>query len=604
MRIFEDKNGHLEELEGLEFKDEYELHKVVENNLEQFFPGLKKVAHEFPLEKGKRLDTLAYDPDESTFVIIEYKKKERMEMIEQVDSYKNAVQRQRAKCRIALVDNLKLHVDEDDIKWTKTRMIYVKPDFSKDEIEFALHHADPVDLCAVSKYRGGWLMHHIGNEDKPRSRKPKGVGHRLLSQTGVRRQPESGHETKHYSEQDWLDGKYGGPVIPRPTRNLYFALKKEILDTFPTITHMQQQKSAGFYLNQSKTRICSIICTKHKLDLIYATKSVDSLPLNHFVKDASRVGKYASGCHRSHLRRQSDVSRALEYVGAMHRQLPSNKEPKHHQPQQYSESDWLDGKYGGTSVSKSTRNLYFALKQGMIDMFPRIKYTQQKLYAKFYLEGGKTICTVGCTKDKLDLVYATNDMGLLPLNDFVEDVSEVGHHGSGKHRSRLLHKPDIPRALEYVGMLYNRLSSKKPDRRPPRNKPADKPEQYSEDDWLAGKHNTPAVTQQTRDLYFELKSAILDRFGRVEHKQKSKHAGFYIKGSANQVCSVICRKSLIYLMYGTKKKDLLPADDFITDMSNTGHWGAGDYRSTITAASDIQRALDYVDLVYRDLTAT
>ena len=465
MRIFEDKNGHLKEMDYPGFKKEKELHHIVDDNLDLLFPGLSFVERECEVG-SKKLDTLAFDHNNREFVIIEYKREKGMEMANQVAVYKEMVKKNPDTCVLALRDNLGSPLKKKDIKWKNTRMIFVKPDFSKQEIEI-LNTESLVDLCAVRKYPGGLIVHHLGTEYKSRSRqrKPKNTEPRLPPTGRRRRSPEG--QTNQYLEADWLDGKYLGPKIPESTRSLYFDLKQAILSTFPGI-----------------------------------------------------------------------------------------------------------------------------------------EYVQQKLYAKFYLEGGKTICTVACTKDKLDLVYATNDMGLLPLNDFVEDVSDVGHHGPGKHRSRLRHKRDISRALVYVGIRYSRLSGKKPDPAPPTNKPAGKPGQYSEDDWLDGKQGTPAVPQQTRDLYFELKGAILDRFGRVEHKQKSKHAGFYIKGSANQVCSVICRKSLIYLMYGTKKKGLLPADDFITDVSNTGHWGAGDYRSTITAASDIQRALDYVALVYRDRTAT
>lgn len=116
---------------------------------------------------------------------------------------------------------------------------------------------------------------------------------------------------------------------------------------------------------------------------------------------------------------------------------------------QYSESDWLDGEYGGKPLPE-TRALYFELKNAILNKFPKINHVQTQRYVGFHLESGK-ICEIKCSRRHLTLRYNTDRVDSLPINDFIETIRDAGH---GLHRSQLRQKPDIGRALEYVGILY------------------------------------------------------------------------------------------------------------------------------------------------------
>ena len=72
------------ELNPHPFENEKELQRLCEVNLEALF-GLELIKREFSLKtgfaiKGKRLDTLAYDADTNSFVIIEYKREVKDEV--------------------------------------------------------------------------------------------------------------------------------------------------------------------------------------------------------------------------------------------------------------------------------------------------------------------------------------------------------------------------------------------------------------------------------------------------------------------------------------------------------------------------------------------
>lgn len=72
MALYEIKNGKLSQIKRDPFRLEKDIQQLTENNLTTIF-GLQLVASEFII-KQFRFDTIAFDIDTRSFVIIEYKK--------------------------------------------------------------------------------------------------------------------------------------------------------------------------------------------------------------------------------------------------------------------------------------------------------------------------------------------------------------------------------------------------------------------------------------------------------------------------------------------------------------------------------------------------
>ena len=71
MPIYNIEDEKLTPIRKVKFKNERELQRLTENNLEELF-GLKFVATEFQVD-NLRIDTLAFNEETNSFVIIEYK---------------------------------------------------------------------------------------------------------------------------------------------------------------------------------------------------------------------------------------------------------------------------------------------------------------------------------------------------------------------------------------------------------------------------------------------------------------------------------------------------------------------------------------------------
>jgi len=85
MQLFKNENGELLPIERDAFKLEKDIQSLVEANMDTIF-GLEFVSSEFSITEF-RLDSLAYDEQNNSFVIIEYKKGSSYSVVDQGYSY-------------------------------------------------------------------------------------------------------------------------------------------------------------------------------------------------------------------------------------------------------------------------------------------------------------------------------------------------------------------------------------------------------------------------------------------------------------------------------------------------------------------------------------
>lgn len=437
LRLFETDGESLSEVKKIEFKNEPELRRPFDENFAVFFPGLELVRSECVLD-DVRLDTLAFDKKAKAFVIIEYKRDAtKRDIFAQGLSYYKQLQRHQADCVEFLSEKRGRTVMRKEIAWKKTRLIFVSAHFNKHQIR-ANWDDPPIDLRQVRRYPR-YLV--VSNPDVSDDK---------------RKDPEPDPLTTDYSEAAWLDGEYGGQKPTPQLRDLYFAFKKVLLGQFQ-LEHVQQKRYANFKLEGNL--VCRLQFNKYKLQIIYSTTNSDLLPLNDFIKSPSpSIIKHNIGHHCSYLSTESDITRVIEYVGRVRKDTSSSDPPDKPPPEHrdYSETAWLDGKYGGPKPALQVRDLYFALKKSLLNQF-QLEHVQRKRWASFRLHGDE-VCSVVLQKHKLRIVYSTFKRDLLPLNDFIHDVSGVGKFGRGHYRSDIVTASDISRAMEYVGLVYRDVS--------------------------------------------------------------------------------------------------------------------------------------------------
>ena len=130
MSLYNINNSKLEPLRKVEFNKEKDLQKLTEDNLEELF-GLKFVATEFQLD-NLRIDTLAYNEETKSFVIIEYKNKFDKCVIDQAKCYyKNLLDKKDSY--VEKYYEIFGKDEEVEFDFSKTRAIIIGPEFSEEQ---------------------------------------------------------------------------------------------------------------------------------------------------------------------------------------------------------------------------------------------------------------------------------------------------------------------------------------------------------------------------------------------------------------------------------------------------------------------------------------
>ena len=128
MPLFEIDNENITSVEYTNFKTERQLQRLVEKNLDTIF-SCRFVASEFSTgtQHGGRIDTLALSEDNNP-VIIEYKKVESSELINQSLFYLSWIHDHRGDFEIAVQRQLGHDIEID---WSDVRVICIAPGYRK-----------------------------------------------------------------------------------------------------------------------------------------------------------------------------------------------------------------------------------------------------------------------------------------------------------------------------------------------------------------------------------------------------------------------------------------------------------------------------------------
>lgn len=121
------------------------------------------------------------------------------------------------------------------------------------------------------------------------------------------------------------------------------------------------------------------------------------------------------------------------------------------------EQDYLDR----TNVAP----LWFDLKKKILSQFPAATFEMRQHYANFKIFNPSShkyhmICTIQALKRQIYVVYNTciSDK-IIEVSDFVNDVSTIGHLGTGDLRSKIYSDDDIVKAVKLIGRVVQNVEA-------------------------------------------------------------------------------------------------------------------------------------------------
>jgi len=165
MDLYKLNNSKLEQLESEPFKLERDIQTLIEDNCREIF-NLKFVKTEFTIQKY-RIDSLCFDEESNSFVIIEYKKTHSYSVIDQGFSYLSTMLNNKADFVLEFNESTGDKLKRDEVDWSQSRVIFVSPSFNsyqKDSVNF---RDMPFELWEIKQYQNGLIgLNQISSNSK------------------------------------------------------------------------------------------------------------------------------------------------------------------------------------------------------------------------------------------------------------------------------------------------------------------------------------------------------------------------------------------------------------------------------------------------------
>lgn len=265
------------------------IQRLTENNLKQIF-GFEFLSTEFSVDtfgggtkRNYRFDTVAYDGENNSFIIIEYKNVKNSSLMDQGFAYLSVL-KQRKEIFVLLFNHvMKQNKGVEDFDWTQTRVVFVSPSFTDFQIDSTSFKGLPFILYKFKAYKDGTIeLDQVKNQINEK-----------LDATSIESDfAEVQKEVVVYTEDALLDGVSTNIV------DLYNDLKDRValkwdLDIVPKKLYVAFK---------SIKNIFDVQFTKNAMDVYINVKKGKLKDEHSITEDISGIGHQANGDYRVRLK--------------------------------------------------------------------------------------------------------------------------------------------------------------------------------------------------------------------------------------------------------------------------------------------------------------
>lgn len=291
LQVFRVHDGCLETAPDKHWVLEQEIQILCQRNLEILF-GLQFVDSEVAL-KGFRVDTLAFDPDNNCFVILEYKRGANISVIDQGFAYLNLVLNNQAAFVLRYNKKLNASLGEEDIDWKKTRVYFVAPSFTRYQREAVNFRDLPFDLWELSLFSDDIvILNHVGEEGGPDIVTGLALGEPTKGVVGAP------------TTQQHLEGR------PQEIRELYQELRVGLQSFHPDV--QERAIIVAILFEYQRAKFAEVVVQKKQLVVHF--DFYDGNPRGLAVRDLRSEGKgkyFAVGWYQVKIKPGDDLSPVL-----------------------------------------------------------------------------------------------------------------------------------------------------------------------------------------------------------------------------------------------------------------------------------------------------
>jgi len=291
MPLFKVENGRVKQLELTAFRSESELQDLVERNIEEIF-GLKFVETEYDIPPF-RMDTIAFDEENRSFVIIEYKESEHFSVVDQGVAYLNSLLAHKGEFRLLL--ERRFDKKMENIDWSQSKVIFVARSFNVYQLG-AIAGSLPIELWRYSVFEGRIIS--LEQLTPPISSLPASSLKGKISSRIER-------EIKVYTLEDHLLRRNA------TIKEIFQKLSEEILDMNDQIREKAKKKYVAYELGRN---FAELVIQANAI-WVYLDVSISRLnDPNKIAEDCTHVGHWGTGDTRFKIKSLSEVPYAVNLI--------------------------------------------------------------------------------------------------------------------------------------------------------------------------------------------------------------------------------------------------------------------------------------------------
>ncbi len=278
------------------FKLEKDIQSITEKNLEYVF-GLKFIKSEFSLN-NLRIDTLAFDNDSKSFVIIEYKRDKNFSVIDQGYAYLSLMLNNKADFILEYNESTSTNLKRDDVDWSQSRVMFISPSFSKYQQQ-AINFRDlPIELWEISKYQNDLIQYNrLKSPETSESINKISKSSEIVDKVT--------EEVKVYTEEDHLKS------ADEEILSLYEEFKNQILSLDDKIEVVPKKKYIAF---KASSNFIDVLPQKGKIKFWLNIPKGELKDPYNISRDVSGIGHWGNGDYEISLNSSSDFINLMPLI--------------------------------------------------------------------------------------------------------------------------------------------------------------------------------------------------------------------------------------------------------------------------------------------------
>lgn len=299
MALYNLKDKKLSFIKEIPFKLEKDIQNICEQNMFELL-NCKFIRSEFSIDNF-RLDTLAFDENTSSFVIIEYKRDKNFSVIDQGYAYLALMLNHKSDFILEYNETTGKNLKRSDVDWSQSKVIFIAPSFTNYQKEAIGFKDLPIELWEIKKY---------GNDTIYFSQiQTKGTNESIKTISKLDKTIEAvNKEIKVYTENEHID------FASQEIKELYEKIKSMILNIGDDISIKPTKLYIAFI---RKTNICDIAIQKNQLKIwlnIAFGRIEDS---KNITRNVSNVGHHGNGDYEITVSDDNNI----EYIISLIRQV-------------------------------------------------------------------------------------------------------------------------------------------------------------------------------------------------------------------------------------------------------------------------------------------